>query len=174
MVAGGESGWAILTASDGDRLIDGETVVEIAPDGVWIERAAERVLIAFEETPDEMMARMMVNGVVPEDEAEIPASALSGSDPRRVLGRAGSVRMVSVGSNAAEIFPEIKYVIKILNRGHEDFAPADDGTFPRVPDSSFPFDGVNLNQPFDAGFIDRAAQTRRFPRLPSALRFADR
>lgn len=117
LVAGGESGWAILTASDGDRLvragdrlIGGETVLEIAPDGVWIERATERVLIAFEETPDEMMARMMVNGSVQEDQAEIPASAFSGSDLRRVLGRAGSVRMVTVGSNANEVFPEILWV----------------------------------------------------------------
>ena len=53
-------------------------------------------------------------------------------------------------------------------------APADDGTYPRVPDSSFPFDGANLDQPFDADFIDRAARERRFPPLPSRLSFSDR
>ncbi|WP_297774259.1 type II secretion system secretin GspD [uncultured Roseovarius sp.] len=59
-------------------------------------------------------------------------------------------------------------------RASDYIAPADDGTYPRVPDSSFPFDGANLNQPFDADFIDQAAQTRRFPPLPSRLKFADR
>ena len=53
-------------------------------------------------------------------------------------------------------------------------APADDGTYPRVPDSSFPFDGANLDQPFDADFIDKAARERRFPPLPSRLSFSDR
>ena len=59
-------------------------------------------------------------------------------------------------------------------RAAELIAPADDGTYPRVPDSSFPFDGANLNQPFDADFIDRAARERRFPPLPSRLSFSDR
>lgn len=116
LVAGGDNGWAILTASDGDRLIrsgdrliGGETVLEIAPDGVWIERAGERVLIAFEETPDEMMARLVNNGSVLTDEAEVPASAFAGRDMHRVLGRAGSVRMVSNGGEG-EVFPEILWV----------------------------------------------------------------
>ncbi|KNX43322.1 Type II secretion system protein D precursor [Roseovarius tolerans] len=59
-------------------------------------------------------------------------------------------------------------------RASELIAPADDGTYPRVPDSSFPFDGANLDQPFDADFIDRAARERRFPPLPSRLSFSDR
>ncbi|WP_417726350.1 hypothetical protein [Roseovarius sp.] len=117
LVAGGENGWAILTASDGDRLIragdrliGGETVLEIAPDGVWIERATERMLIAFEETPDEMMARMMSNGSVQADEAEIPDSTFAGRDMRRVLGRAGSVRMVPANGSTGEVVPEILWV----------------------------------------------------------------
>jgi general secretion pathway protein D len=59
-------------------------------------------------------------------------------------------------------------------RASELIAPADDGTYPRVPDSSFPFDGANLDQPFDADFIDKAARERRFPPLPSRLSFSDR
>lgn len=117
LVAGGEDGWAILTASDGDRLIrsgdrliGGETVLEIASDGVWIERETERVLVVFEETPDEMMARIMSNGSVQADEAEIPASTFAGSDMHRILGRAGSVRMVSANGATGEIFPEILWV----------------------------------------------------------------
>lgn len=57
LVAGGERGWAIMGASDGDRLIragdrliGGETVLDIASDGVWIDRDGERVLIAFERS----------------------------------------------------------------------------------------------------------------------------
>ena len=34
-----------------------------------------------------------------------------------------------------------------------------------------PFDGADLNQPFDAGFVDDVAQRRNFPPLPSRLRF---
>jgi len=49
--------------------------------------------------------------------------------------------------------------------------PADDGQYPRVPDGVFPYDGADLNQLFDAGFIDDVAQSRNFPPLPSRLRF---
>ena len=52
-------------------------------------------------------------------------------------------------------------------------APADDGRYPRSPRGSLPFDGADLNQPFDAGFVDDVAQSRNFPPLPSRLRFAD-
>ncbi len=58
-------------------------------------------------------------------------------------------------------------------RASEAIEPLDDGLYPRVPDQSFPFDGANLNQPFDADFIDDTARARRFPPLPSRLRFTD-
>ena len=58
-------------------------------------------------------------------------------------------------------------------RASKAIEPLDDGQYPRVPDQSFPFDGANLNQPFDAGFIDDTARNRRFPPLPSRLRFGD-
>lgn len=51
--------------------------------------------------------------------------------------------------------------------------PAADGRYPQTPQGSLPFDGVDLNQPFDAGFVDDVAQSRNFPPLPSRLRFAD-
>ncbi|WP_297774235.1 type II secretion system protein N [uncultured Roseovarius sp.] len=117
LVAGVENGWAILTASDGDsliragdRLIGGETVREIAPDGVWIDRDGEPVLIAFEETADEMLARLVNGGSVQADEAELPSSVFAGRDMRRVLGRAGSVRMVAANGGRGEVFPEILWV----------------------------------------------------------------
>jgi general secretion pathway protein D len=80
-------------------------------------------------------------------------------------------RILSSDDEAREL---TKRLAREAKRAAEYIAPLDDGTFPRVPDSSFPFDGVNLNQPFDAKFIDGAARTRRFPPLPSALTFADK
>ncbi|PWJ15800.1 type II secretion system secretin GspD [Jannaschia seohaensis] len=42
---------------------------------------------------------------------------------------------------------------------------------PRTRQVVLPFDGADLNQPFDAGFVDDAAQIRDYPPLPSRLRF---
>jgi general secretion pathway protein D len=50
--------------------------------------------------------------------------------------------------------------------------PPDQGQYPRTPSGALPFDGADLNQPFDAGFIDDVAQRRNFPPLPSRLRFS--
>jgi general secretion pathway protein D len=47
----------------------------------------------------------------------------------------------------------------------------DDGQYPRTPRGTLPFDGADLNQPFDAGFVDDFAQNRNYPPLPSRLRF---
>lgn len=49
--------------------------------------------------------------------------------------------------------------------------PPDDGHYPQTPRGTLPFDGVNLNQPFDAGFVDDYAQNRNYPPLPTRLRF---
>ncbi len=49
--------------------------------------------------------------------------------------------------------------------------PRPDDRFPNLPIQSFPFDGADLNQPFDAGFIDSGARSRTFPPLPSRLLF---
>ncbi len=49
--------------------------------------------------------------------------------------------------------------------------PADSGRYPRAPQMALPFDGADLNQPFDAGFIDDFAQSQNFPPLPSRLKF---
>ncbi len=50
-------------------------------------------------------------------------------------------------------------------------APANDAQYPRTSTSGLPFDGADLNQPFDAGFVDNVAQQRNLPPLPSRLRF---
>ncbi|MFC6582698.1 type II secretion system protein GspD [Sulfitobacter aestuariivivens] len=49
--------------------------------------------------------------------------------------------------------------------------PPDDGRYPRTSRAGLPFDGADLNQPFDAGFVDDFAQTRNYPPLPSRLKF---
>ncbi|MCV2891202.1 type II secretion system secretin GspD [Ruegeria aquimaris] len=51
--------------------------------------------------------------------------------------------------------------------------PLDSGRYPRAPSQALPFDGADLNQPFDAGFIDDLAQSRNFPPLPTRLRFGE-
>lgn len=50
-------------------------------------------------------------------------------------------------------------------------APANDGQFPATNRVGLPFDGANLNQPFDAGFVDDVAQQRDYPPLPTRLQF---
>ena len=50
--------------------------------------------------------------------------------------------------------------------------PRDQERYPRTPSGVLPFDGADLNQPFDAGFIDDVAQRRNFPPLPTRLRFS--
>lgn len=49
--------------------------------------------------------------------------------------------------------------------------PPDQGQYPKTPSGVLPFDGADLNQPFDAGFIDDVAQSRNLPPLPSRLQF---
>ena len=49
--------------------------------------------------------------------------------------------------------------------------PIDDGQYPRTPQGTLPFDGADLDQPFDAGFVDDVAQSRNFPPLPTRLSF---
>ena len=41
--------------------------------------------------------------------------------------------------------------------------------FPQVRRTGLPFDGVDLNQPFDQTFVDRAVRERLFPALPPRL-----
>lgn len=50
-------------------------------------------------------------------------------------------------------------------------APANDAQYPQTSTAGLPFDGADLNQPFDAGFVDDVAQERNLPPLPSRLRF---
>ena len=49
--------------------------------------------------------------------------------------------------------------------------PLDEGHYPRDPGGGLPFDGADLDQPFDAGFVDDVAQSRNSPPLPSRITF---
>jgi len=49
--------------------------------------------------------------------------------------------------------------------------PLNDQQYPQTSSVGLPFDGADLNQPFDAGFVDDFAQQRNFPPLPPRLRF---
>jgi len=77
-------------------------------------------------------------------------------------------------SSDAEAQRETRRIAKAAKRASAHIAPPDDGTWPQQPDQIFPFNGADLDQPFDAGFIDPAARARRLPPLPSRLTFADR
>ena len=95
----------------------------------------------------------------------------STSQNQRILLVMMRPRILSSDAEAREL---TRRLAREAKRASAAIAPPDDGTYPQVPDSTFPFDGANLNQPFDAGFIDKGAQNRRFPPLPSRLQFVDR
>ena len=50
-------------------------------------------------------------------------------------------------------------------------SPDDPGGFPEMPETTLPFDGADLNQPFGAGLVDDAARRHLYPPLPDALVF---
>ena len=50
-----------------------------------------------------------------------------------------------------------------------EISPRNDGLFPQVRRTGLPFDGIDLNQPFDSTYVDRAVRDRLFPPLPPRL-----
>ncbi len=77
-------------------------------------------------------------------------------------------RVIASDADAKRITREVAREAK---RASKAIQPKDDGRYPVTPSGDFPFDGADLNQPFDAGFVDSIAQTRAFPALPSRLEF---
>ncbi|MDU8925820.1 type II secretion system secretin GspD [Alisedimentitalea sp. MJ-SS2] len=77
-------------------------------------------------------------------------------------------QVVATDAEARKLTRQISREAKAAS---QTIAPMDDGQYPRTPRGSFPFDGADLNQPFDAGFVDDIAQSRNYPPLPSRLRF---
>lgn len=114
LVAGGANGWAILAGTGGDRIVrrgdllpGGDEVLSIEGEGVRLARDGGEVLIGFDKTPQSLLAGMLSNDAGGALEAELPLSLFAGRDMRRVLGRAGSVRMVSPNGGQGELVPEI-------------------------------------------------------------------
>jgi general secretion pathway protein D len=56
-------------------------------------------------------------------------------------------------------------------RASVDLQAVQKGRFPEMPDGTLPFDGVNLNLPFDVDVIDPVGRSRNLPPLPSPLTF---
>ena len=77
-------------------------------------------------------------------------------------------RVIRTDAEARRITRE---VARETRRASLALQPIDNGQYPKTPAGGFPFDGADLNQPFDAGFVDDVAQTRDFPPLPSRLQF---
>lgn len=75
-------------------------------------------------------------------------------------------RVVSTDSEAERITREIARQTESLSR---QISPRNDTLYPQVRRTGFPFDGVDLNQPFEETYVDRAVRDRLFPALPPRL-----
>ncbi|KPQ07396.1 MAG: type 2a secretion system secretin GspD [Rhodobacteraceae bacterium HLUCCA12] len=75
-------------------------------------------------------------------------------------------RTVANDREATQITREIARRSEDLSR---QINPRNDSVYPQVERSGFPFDGVDLNQPFDETYVDRAVRDRLFPALPPRL-----
>lgn len=74
-----------------------------------------------------------------------------------------------VVSSEAEAQRITKQVARETRKASLALQPADSHLYPNTPNAALPFDGNNLDQPFDAGFIDDVAQSRNLPPLPARL-----
>ena len=75
-------------------------------------------------------------------------------------------RVIGSDRDAERITREIARQTETLAR---QVSPRNDTLYPQVRRSGFPFDGVDLNQPFDQTYVDRAVRDRLFPALPPRL-----
>jgi len=90
------------------------------------------------------------------------------SKNQRVLLMLLRPRILRGDDDATRLTREIARDAKRATRAIQ---PNPDDQYPDLPIQTFPFDGANLTQPFDAGFIDSYARSRTFPPLPSRLQF---
>ena len=77
-------------------------------------------------------------------------------------------RIVSNETDAKRLTSE---VARETRRASVALRPDDRGRFPRLAETAFPYDGVDLNQPFDLDPLDDLARQRAYPALPQRLRF---
>ncbi|WP_306131415.1 type II secretion system secretin GspD [Roseivivax marinus] len=90
------------------------------------------------------------------------------SENQRVLLILLRPRVVNSDTEAERLTREIAREAKQASLAIRD---ADAPNFPETPGPALPFDGADLNQPFDAGMVDDAARARNLPPLPSRLTF---
>jgi len=90
------------------------------------------------------------------------------SENQRVLLVMLRPRVVSSDAEARKLTREVARQAK---RASLALQPSDSEQYPQSSMGAFPFDGADLNQPFDAGFVDDVAQSRNLPPLPTRLRF---
>jgi len=76
-----------------------------------------------------------------------------------------------VVSNDAEAEALTRKLTREAAKASIALAPLDEGHYPPSDIGVLPFDGADLNQPFDVGIVDDLAQRRNFPPLPSRIRF---
>ena len=97
------------------------------------------------------------------DASFLRAGALAPLDAR---ARRGSVAKSS--ANKAKVL--VKAAPPYLRDLAREIAPrANNDLFPQARRTGFPFDGVDLNQPFDETYVDQAVRDRLFPALPPRL-----
>ena len=94
--------------------------------------------------------------------------AKNGSQNQRVLLVLLRPRVVDSDREAKRLTQELAREAK---RASLALQPEDTSRFPRTPIGALPFDGVDLNQPFDAPFVDPIARKRNLPPLPRRLEF---
>lgn len=75
-------------------------------------------------------------------------------------------RVVRDDRTATQITRDIARQSEVLSR---QISPRNDAIYPQVRRTGFPFDGIDLNQPFDTTYVDRAVRDRLFPALPPRL-----
>ena len=93
------------------------------------------------------------------------------SGAQRVLLVMMRPRIVRNDQEATRLTREVARQAK---RASAQISPDDDGGFPRQSNTSLPFDGADLNQPFGAGFVDEIGRRNLFPPLPDPLVFPKR
>lgn len=76
-------------------------------------------------------------------------------------------RVISSDREAERLTREIARKTERISR---EISPRNDTRlYPQVRRTGFPFDGVDLNQPFESTYVDRAVRDRLFPALPPRL-----
>jgi len=105
LVAGGEGGWAIVSADSGDHLVSvgsvlpgGAKVIEIQPDGVRISLDDKEFLIGFDEEAEAPMVAAELAPAPAVQSASLSLSALRDDGFQRSLGLAGGSKIVDQGN----------------------------------------------------------------------------